>query len=127
MKRVLLVLLLLFNFSYSQDLSIKEALKIAKEKEKDLLVFIHSEHCYFCRDMQKNTLDDKEVKEFIDKRFIFLKIDQDDKELLRDDLNTDFVPITYIISYEDEEILLELPGRKDKATFISIVKDTLLE
>ncbi len=108
-------------------MGVDKALKLAKEQEKNLLVFIYSDYCYYCNKMEKYTLEDKEVKKYLEERFIIIKINQNDTQLLRDDLETGFVPITYILDYEDGEILLELPGRKDKKTFMSIVKDTLLE
>jgi thioredoxin-related protein len=127
MIKALLTFIFLFSFTYAQNLSVNEALEIAKKQEKNLLVFIYSDYCYYCESMEEDTLEDDEVKEYLNKRFILLKINQNEKERLRDDLETGFVPITYVISYEDGEILLELPGRKDKKTFISIIKDTLLE
>ena len=126
MKKIFLVYLLLFSFAYSQ-MGVKKALNLAKEQEKNLLVFIYSDYCYYCTKMERYTLEDKEVKKYLEERFIIIKINQNDRELLRDDIETGFVPITYILDYEDGEILLELPGRKDKKTFMSIVKDTLLE
>lgn len=127
MKKLLFIFLVTCNFLFAEFQSFDEALNEAKKQEKDLLLFVHSEHCFFCKDMIRNTLNDKEVKEFIKKRFVFLMVEDYQKSLLREDIKTDFVPITYIISEEDDEILLELPGRKDKKTFISIIKDTLLE
>ena len=126
MRKFLLVFLLLISFCYAQ-MGVDKALKLAKEQEKNLLVFIYSDYCYYCNKMEKYTLEDKEVKKYLEERFIIIKINQNDTQLLRDDLETGFVPITYILDYEDGEILLELPGRKDKKTFMSIVKDTLLE
>lgn len=126
MKKSLLIFLLLVSFAYSQ-INIDKALKEAKKQEKNLLVYIYSEYCYFCNKMEKYTLEDKEVKKYLKEKFIIIKIKQNDTHLLKKNLKTDFVPITYILDYEDGEILLELPGRKDKETFISIIKDTLLE
>lgn len=127
MKKVVLLLFIVFNFTFlNANQSLESAIQKAKDVDKDVLLFIHSEYCYFCKDMIRNTLEDKEVKKFIDERFVFIMVNQRDKNLLRDDIKTSFVPITYIIS-QDGEILLELPGRKDKKTFISIIKDTLLE
>lgn len=127
LKKIVFTLSLFTSFLFADYKSLDEALIEAKKQEKDLLLFIHSKHCFYCKDMIKNTLNDEEVKEFIEKRFIFLMVEDYQRNLLRKDIKTNFVPMTYLISGEDGEILLELPGRKDKKTFISIIKDTLLE
>lgn len=127
MRKFLVSLFLLSSILFAQNISLKDALKEAKATNKDVLLFIYSDYCYYCENMLKNTLEDKEVVSFINERFVFIKINHNRTDLLRKDIKTNFTPITYIISGEDGEILLELPGRKDKKTFISIVKDTLLE
>ncbi len=129
MYKVLISLLLSFSFLFSQmeglntQKDLPSAMKLAKKEQKNVLLFIYSEHCWYCNKMKKNTFSDKKVINLINKNFIFVMEKQDSKNLINTKFKTNFVPMTYIIDYENGESMLELPGHKDIKAFIQIIPD----
>lgn len=128
MKKSVVLFILSFSLLFGQMEGLKiqkdlpTALKLAKKEQKDILLFIYSNHCWYCNKMKKNTFSNKKVIEMINENFIFV-MEEDYSKNLSNKYKTDFVPITYIIGYEDNDVLLELPGHKDIKTFIQIIPD----
>jgi thioredoxin-related protein len=59
-----------------------EALKIAKEQDKYLLVFFTTNWCKFCKLMKKNTFTDPEVFQLMDEKFVLAQVYGDSKDVV---------------------------------------------
>ncbi len=58
-----------------QDISLKDALQLAKTDKKELFIFAHTEWCPPCKKMLATTYKDQAVGEYFNKRFINIKIE----------------------------------------------------
>lgn len=107
--RYILALLLSINL-FALDL--EPAYKKAIELNKKVLLFVYSDGCHWCEKMKETTLSDKDVKEFIESRYIFIMSDNTTK------FDTNFFPTTYIIEPKDKSIIYEMAGFRDSETFM---------
>ncbi len=81
-KLKLLLLVFLFTFSFAKDsiVNIDQISKEAKEQKKDVLIFFHMTYCPYCVRMIDNTFSDKVAKKKMEKDFIFVDVNIDDKD-----------------------------------------------
>ncbi len=64
------------NKSFDSDwYSFEEGLKISKEENKPMFVFVASPNCPFCAKMRDEVLSDPEVFEYIKKNFVPVYVD----------------------------------------------------
>jgi thioredoxin-related protein len=70
-----LIILGLFNNSYSQAKTFDEALKLAKSENKKVIVDIYTDWCVWCKKMDKDSYGNKDIIELIEDNFIVVKLD----------------------------------------------------
>lgn len=103
---------------------IPTAYKEAKSKGKNIMLFIYSSHCPWCRKMEKTTLSDKKVINYINRKYIFTMANQDVDELEKRFVK-EFVPLIYILDHETYEIVYEVSGFKRAETLIATLDDCI--
>ena len=106
-----------------QPIAYKNALKIAKNEDKIILIKLTREHCHFCKQMEREVFADDEVIRTINKDFTVVKIDIG-KEELPLGLKKGMTP-TFIFVNKNEEIMAKIPGAWTKKDFLSILKEAL--
>jgi len=117
MKKVLVSLFLLASVIFAQmdGLNITEeydkAITMAKEQNKDVLLFVYSTYCPYCEKMKKTTLSDKKVIDYINKKYIFtmLNLEIDD---IPQKFKPRFTPTTFVVDPKDQQSIYELYGYK---------------
>ncbi|RME60550.1 MAG: thioredoxin domain-containing protein, partial [Candidatus Dadabacteria bacterium] len=57
----------------------KEAFEKAKKEDKPIFLSIGYSSCYWCHVMEKDSFEDKEVAEFLNKHFISIKVDREER------------------------------------------------
>jgi thioredoxin-related protein len=89
MKKYLLYIFLSFNLLSSPALGDSTILNIdnviqniLKEK-KQTMIFFHMNNCGYCKRMEKETLQNKEIKNIIKQKFGFIDINVDDTNILQ--------------------------------------------
>ena len=119
--RTIIFLILLLSFANGTILkdieSYEEALEIAKKQNKRVLMFMYSEYCPWCEKMKKTTLKNEKVKQYINSKYIFLKMDTDMGEY-PPELKPRFIPTTYVIDPNTEETVQAIYGFKSEKVFI---------
>lgn len=83
-KKILILGFMLFFLmaeekSVFSDLTVKDALILAKVEVKPILIKFHADWCHFCRKMDRVTFTDKKVQEAMND-FISVKVDIETKE-----------------------------------------------
>jgi len=120
--KTIISLLLFLNLAFSATLkdveSFETAIKMAKEQNKKVLMFMYSEYCPWCEKMKKTTLSDKKVINYINSRYIFLKMDKDMGEY-PEELIPRFIPTTYVIDPKTKESVQDIYGYKSAKDFIN--------
>lgn len=98
----------------------------AKADNKIIIIEAMSETCHFCKKMKKEVFSLQEVKDAIEKNFIFVEVDVD-KTKLPFDLEKSYKKITpsfFIVS--SEKILLNsYPGSWTKEDFLEILRENI--
>lgn|GEM_PF-3617162 len=103
--------------------SYSEALKLAKEDNRAILVLISTKNCPWCKRLKKNVLSDSEVVSIINKNFIFIEIDKHSFDY-PDYLYARFVPTLYLIDPNSEESVIEMYGYKSKKEFMKEINSS---
>ncbi len=119
--KIIISLILLLNLGFGITLkdveSYEEALQIAKKQNKKVLMFMYSDYCPWCEKMKKTTLSDTKVIDYINSKYIFLKMDKDMGEYPQK-LKPRFIPTTYVIDPKTKETVQEIYGYKSPKNFI---------
>ena len=119
--KIIISLLLFLNLAFGATLKdvelFEKALKMAKVQNKRVLMFMYSEYCPWCEKMKETTLSDKKVINYINSRYIFLKMDKDMGEY-PEELEPRFIPTTYVIDPKTRESIQDIYGYKSPKNFI---------
>jgi thioredoxin-related protein len=114
---IVLSLNLLIGSVLNSDISYEKAIEIAKKENKKVLIFMYSQFCPWCEKMKKTTLSNKKVIEYINSRYIFVKLDTRMDEY-PPKLKPRFIPTTYVLDPNTEETIQEIYGYKSSESFI---------
>ena len=104
----------------------EELLEAAKTENKKLLIYATSKTCHFCKKMDKEVLSLKDVKEKVNKDFIFIKVDVDTINLPFN-LKKGYKGMTptFFVVDENAKLLNKYPGSWNKTNFLLILKENL--
>jgi len=124
--KLLIVLLLTITMGYTKELNevnnYNEAVIKAKKEKKKVLMFIYSDFCPWCEKMKKTTLKDDEAIEFINSRYIFVKVNKESSHYPQK-LKPDIIPTTYLLDPNTQENLYTLHGYKPTEHLINELWD----
>jgi thioredoxin-related protein len=115
-KLLLLVLPLLLAATTVFAMDYNEALKIAKKDNKPVLLYFFNNSCYYCTLMDKNTLDDKEVKSILTKDFVFLRVNTEKSRDLAMLYSISGTPTSWFLDSAGKPIR-PIPGYVEKADY----------
>jgi thioredoxin-related protein len=69
-----LFFVLLFSSSYAQKTSFNDAMKLAKESDKRVIIDFYTDWCGWCKKMDAEAYSNKDIKEIIEDNFVFVKM-----------------------------------------------------
>lgn len=98
----------------------EKAIQKAKDENKIVMLKIMSEHCYYCKKMDREVLSEKEVLDMLSKLFVSVEIDVF-KYQMPLGLSYSVTP-TYIFLDSDAKVLKKVSGSWDKSDFLEILK-----
>jgi len=104
--------------SINHATSFNDAIKIAKKEDKQVMLFVYSTYCPWCKKMENETLNDREVINHINDRFVFIALNKD-KEYIPQDFRPYGVPTTYVIDPQNVEKRYTMKGFKQKSSFLN--------
>ena len=99
---------------------IQKALTEAKKEDKLIMIKAASEHCHFCKKMDREVLSDKEIRAVLQKNFIAVEVDVY-KEDLPLHLSYKVTP-TYIFVTAEGKKLKSVVGALSKQDFLKILE-----
>jgi thioredoxin-related protein len=102
---------------------LKNAFDIAKKENKIVMTKFTSEHCYYCKKMDREVMVDSDVVLAIEKNFIPVEIDTI-KDKLPFGLKEVMTP-TFLFISPNKKVLKKVPGSWNKVDFIDILKETV--
>ncbi|WP_297440160.1 DUF255 domain-containing protein [Sulfurimonas sp.] len=117
MKNLFFVLLFftvsLFSGEITYSDTYVEALKKAKKEHKLVYIIIVSDNCKWCKKFEKTTLQEKEIKERVNKEFVTVLLSRDKTTIPPIFKTTSSVPRHYFVD-TDGNVLYWAIGYRDK-------------
>jgi len=109
-----------------KSMSIDKVLSEAKKDNKLIIIEAMSKTCYYCEKMEKNVLSKPDIIRAINKNFLFIKIDVNEKELPLS-LQKHYKKLTpsFFVINADGKLLNSYPGSWTKEDFFEIMKENL--
>lgn len=131
MKPILIVSVLLASlfiiktqfFKSSEKMTYEEAKRLSKETHKSIILNLTADNCQFCTKMNREVLEQVDVKNFLDKHFILVSINVD-KEPIPLGIQRDITP-TFVFVNEHEEIHSTLVGAWNKKDFMDLLNNRI--
>lgn len=106
----------------------QEAIELAKEENKKVLVMMTTRVCPWCNRAKKNTLTNEDVYKYINKNFVFVEVDRDrDKEHYPEDLYSRMVPTFSIVEPKKGELMYQVIGYRPPKKFLKEIDLTSME
>lgn len=79
-KFYILLLLIFINANLYSQTSFSDALKIAKEEDRIIIVDVYTDWCVWCKKMDKDVYGKKEIKKIIKESFILIKLNAESED-----------------------------------------------
>ncbi|HID65672.1 MAG TPA: thioredoxin family protein [Aquificaceae bacterium] len=112
-----------FLWAYDWFKDLDKAKKLAKKESKLILVYVYSEHCPYCHQVEEFVFGDEYVEKFLNKNFIIVSIDIEDiKDNPIPGFNIFGVPTFIVYNPLNEKVLYKFFGSVDSETFLSLLK-----
>ncbi len=116
----------------TEPVSLEEALKLAPETGKKILVDVYAEWCPYCQRMHSDVYKNEEVVDAISNHFIWVKINVESENMVNylgnemteaqfaRALNNESIPTTYFLNHEGSILGLQ-PGYIESETFSKLL------
>ncbi len=102
-----------------------DALKIAKQQNKDIYIFIGADKCRFCDLFKKNALSKKSVIKRLNREYIPVYLSRDQHKI-PSNFATQGVPRHYFVS-SGGKVFHEDRGSREESGFLSILDEAELQ
>lgn len=122
MNKIIFFLLLCFVSLFGVEWqSYEKAQKKQQKSSKIVMIYIERTDCRYCINMHREVFDDKEMSEWIEERFIPVKLnlDMDDIPL---DISVLMTPSFYFVN-KNQKIVKMIPGSWNIDDFKSLIKN----
>jgi len=124
MKKIAMSLLITSQLLFSSGVEWKtwsDAAALSKKNHKIIMVEAVRDGCHYCEDMQRDVFNDKGMADFIQKRFIGVKINLS-RQKMPLDLEASMTPTFYFISV-DKKVIKTVPGSWNQEDFKSMLEE----
>jgi len=101
--------------------NLSEAIDKAQTQKKMILVELVMASCSYCEKMEKFVLSKEDVKNILDRHYVFLKLDIN-KEEIPELLTSRMTPTFYFLSSDATQVLYEIQGAPSKSEFITLLE-----
>ena len=132
MRTILILFLLLLSLHASSQnaqklgyySNYKEALAVAKEKDKPLMLIVVTSYCPWCRKFERKSLSSEKVATYIKKYFIPVIVDRNkDAEHFPSLYQTPRIPTVFYIDAHTEKVYWETVGYLNRSDMSEAVED----
>jgi len=106
-----------FSVDMAYQTDFRDAVVQAKKQKKDILFVMVTNYCPWCRKLEKQTLQDKEVNDFIHKNYVPLLLNREKREFPKE-LYKPIVPVVYILDYKTLKPKQTMLGFKNKSDLL---------
>lgn len=125
------VIIIWFSFStklnaqvHFQNLSYDSAVTLANSQHKKVLISFRADWCKPCLEMERTTLQDSLLGDYVNQRFVAIKfdVDSDTGKKYRNQFGVNEFPSYVIIDSKTTQMLLTLIGYKPARIFMGDLK-----
>jgi len=117
---VLALLMVVLSLSAFELKTYESALAQQKKTNKLIMIEVVREGCHYCEDMDRDVFANKEMSEWIAKRFIPIKISLNKQDLPLG-LKVTFTPTFYFVD-KNQKIVKKIPGAWNMEDFKSLTQ-----
>ena len=124
MKKLLTILILLSSGLFADipwQKDIPTAMKMAKEQNKKVMLYVEGRHCGWCTKMKRRTLANAEVQQKLNS-FILVKVFKENAKAIKNLPQVRFVPTVFFLTPQ-KEIIETVTGYFGVEDFISYIND----
>jgi len=100
----------------------KTALSKAKKEGKDIMMFMTTSYCPWCRKLENRILSQNDIDAKIKEKYIPLMLNLDKDSYPEQFAKTRFTPILYIVESKDESIKHKFVGYSARGEFLQVLK-----
>jgi uncharacterized protein YyaL (SSP411 family) len=104
---------------------LKEARAISVQDNRPLLIVFGAEWCTFCHKLERQTLSDPELVEYINTKFVPVKLDVEEHKRIASVLEVESLPASVILSPK-ADLLGTITGYFDKSEYQASLSDALI-
>jgi len=123
MRRATLLLLISLSSLLALEFhTYDEALKLQKQNGKIIMIDIIRTDCHYCTDMDKKVFQNAEMSEYLQKRFIPVKINLDSDKLPLG-IKAHFTPTFFFVNSKKKIIIKTIPGSWNIQDFKDLTKN----
>jgi thiol-disulfide isomerase/thioredoxin len=99
------------------------ALSKAKKAKKDIMIFMTTSYCPWCRKLENRVLSQNDIDAKIKSKYIPLMLNLDKDTYPKQFAKTRFTPILYIVDKDEEMIVDKFVGYSSRGDFLQVLKD----
>ena len=85
--------------------SVDQARAVAKKENKPIMVFVEADHCHWCAKMLRETLEEKDTINVLNRDYVLVKLDIESVDVQKYFSNTYMTPTTYFVTANMQELL----------------------
>lgn len=122
MKQLTLIILLSINLLATQWHTFDEA-KLIQNKNSNpniIMIYVTASHCPYCKRMDKNVFQDKNMSKWLESKFIAVKIDMDFDDIPMN-LKPTMTPTFYFVE-KAEKVIKTIPGSWNQEDFKDLTR-----
>jgi len=121
MRRVFFVVMIFVTaLNAIEWVSYEKGLELQKSNHKIIMIDAMRSECHFCKEMEKDVFDNKEMIIWLEKRFIAVKVNLD-VDTMPLGIKTHFTPSFFFIN-EEQKIVKKVPGSWNIQDFKDLTK-----
>jgi thioredoxin-related protein len=121
-NNLFLLLILSISSLWSVEFySYEEALKLQKKNNKVMMIDVMRTDCHYCSEMEEKVFDNPEMSQWIEKRFIPVKLNLDFDELPLG-LHVYFTPTFFFVD-KNQKVIKKVPGSWNIQDFKDLTKN----
>ena len=111
-----------FASDMGYETNYKTALAKAKKEGKDIMMFMTTSYCPWCRKLENQILSQDDIDAKIKTKYIPLMLNLDKDIYPEQFAKTRFTPILYVVDVKDESIKHKFVGYSARGEFLQILK-----
>ncbi|MBA1419853.1 MAG: thioredoxin family protein [Epsilonproteobacteria bacterium] len=112
-----------FAADMGYETNYKTALTKAKKEGKELMIFMTTSYCPWCRKLENRILSQNDIDAKIKAKYIPLMLNLDKDTYPEQFAKTRFTPILYIVNSKDESIEHKFVGYSNRGEFLQLLKE----